>query len=240
MDQTTEAKLKHQRLLDLRRALLGEAKPGKGGPKACSICGKPDTRNHKGLNEQNGAHGEASLKAWPTSWRMLTKSVEGKVDFKTKEQWNAQIAFLTDKLLAAREEHDAYQPVTAGNTISSKSAVVGVIMATLKLLGFTLPTPAKVTVKVKDAEGKETGETKEEDGEWSVLQLSEFVNLEVAKLLGTDEPGSPLSSDNGERESTAEQQSEEPVTPAEEQAAAVSVPSPAISAAPKNGNTTML
>lgn len=157
----------------IRNVLLGKNKPGKAGPKACTVCGMPDTRNHKGLS---GAHAEASMEQYPGKWRMLTKALESKTDFVIKQQFNAQIAFLTDKLLLARMEHEAYEPTTSNaNTISNKSLVLGVLAATFKMLGIEIP----ACPKAKD------GTT---DRPWSVLQLTEILNLELAKLhgVGTD------------------------------------------------------
>lgn len=155
----------------IRAALMRETKPGKAGPKACSVCGKPDTRNHKGLTN---AHAEASLKAYPSQWKMLTKVLDGKVDFVQRGQFNAQQAFLMDQLLLARMEHEAYEPTTnTANAISNKSLVLGVLAATFKMLGITLP----ACPKAKD------GKT---DRPWSVLQQMEILNLELAKLHGVD------------------------------------------------------
>lgn len=164
-----DLRTKNQWERELRAALLKENKPGKAGPKACSVCGKPDTRNHAKLNEQNGAHGTAVLKAYPSQWRQLTKALEAKLDFTTKEKFNAQQKFLLDQLLAAREEHEKYEPTT-NNAISNKTLVIGCVEATFKLLGFTPPAPPK--------------NKKGEPRPWSVLQLTEMLNLEVAKLLG--------------------------------------------------------
>ncbi len=156
---------------EIRATLLGKNKPGKAGPKACSVCGKPDTRNHKGLT---GAHAEASMEAYPQKYRMLTRALESKTDFVIKQQFNAQIAFLTERLLLARMEHEAYEPTTnTANAISNKSLVTGVLLATFKMLGIEIP----ACPKAKD------GVT---DRPWSVLQLTEILNLELAKLHGVD------------------------------------------------------
>lgn len=156
---------------EIRATLLGKNKPGKAGPKACSVCGKPDTRNHKGLT---GDHGTANLEAYPQKWRMLTKALEQNLDFTTKQKFNAQQAFLMGKLLLARIEHEAYEPTTnTANAISNKSLVLGVLAATFKMLGIEIP----ACPKAKD------GTT---DRPWSVLQLTEILNLELAKLHGVD------------------------------------------------------
>lgn len=154
----------------IRTALLGTKKPGKAGPKACSVCGMPDTRNHKGLG---GAHLEASMEQYPGKWRMLTKALESKTDFVIKKQFNAQIEFLMGKLLLARMEHEKYEPTTSNNGISNKSQVLGVLTATFKMLSIEIP----ACPKAKD------GKT---DRPWSVLQLVEILNLELAKLHGVD------------------------------------------------------
>ncbi len=156
---------------EIRAALLGTKKVGKAGPKACSVCGMPDTRNHKGLT---GDHAKASLEAWPTQWRMLTRALEQKLDFATQQKFNAQQRFLMDKLLLARIEHEKYEPTTnTANAISNKSLVLGVLAATFKMLGIEIP----ICPKAKD------GTT---DRPWSVLQLTEILNLELAKLHGVD------------------------------------------------------
>ena len=176
--ETTEAKARNEKINDLRRVLLKETKPGKDGPKACTVCGKPNTRNHKALT---GPHNDAQLNGYPSSWRQLTKALEQNLDFTTREKFNAQLVFLIDKLLLAREEHDNFEPTTTNNGVSNKSQVAACLTETLALLGYDLPTPPRVTVKLKDKDGKETGETKQEDGEWTVLEIAEMLKLVISK-----------------------------------------------------------
>ena len=186
---------------ELRRALLKEAKPGKAGPKACAVCGKPDTRNHAKLNEQNGPHGEAVLKQYPGQWRMLVKALENKLDFGTVQKFNAQAEFLLGKLLAAREEHEKYEPTT-NNAISNKTLVISRIEETFKLLGITPAEPEK--------------NKKGEPRPWSVLQLTELLHIGIAKYLGVD-PTVELTPHEAEEEEKVEVKTAQEGTPAGEQ-----------------------
>jgi len=115
--------------LELRN-LLKNATDGK---RCCTVCGKPESRNAKQVNEACPAHKAAMDADLPGQFRMLEKALgAGLMDFVTKEKFNAQLESIREKLTKAREEHDAYQP-EKGEALSSKT--VALLVASLGRLG---------------------------------------------------------------------------------------------------------
>lgn len=150
-------------LSDLRN-LLGKQK-GKE-EKSCGICGKPNTKNTSAVAANCPAHAAAQAANLPAQYRVLEKALgDNLTDFVVRKKFNAQLETIRQKLEVARAEHDAYQPVDPA--ISDRKLAIGCIMQTLADMG--------VEVRPNTAEGS--------DGKWSLLQLAEFVQLGVAKLL---------------------------------------------------------
>lgn len=92
---------------DLRNLVPGERPEG---IRCCGICGKPEATASKAVKDL--PHHKAAYEAdLPSQFRMLTKALgEQFLDFARREKFNAQLESIRAKLVAAREEHDAYTP----------------------------------------------------------------------------------------------------------------------------------
>jgi BMFP domain-containing protein YqiC len=146
--------------LELRN-LLGDAVKG---VKCCGVCGKPESRNTKQVNENCPAHARAIAEDLPAKFRMLSKALgHNLMDFVTKEKFNAQLENIREKLTKAREEHDAFTPETAESTRTKTS---NILAESLKLLG--------VDVGANPEEGS--------NGVWPPLVLAENIKATILKL----------------------------------------------------------
>lgn len=180
------------------RSLIDNAGAGK---KCCSICGKPESKNTKSVNENCPAHKAAVDTNLPAQYRMLSRALGNNVlDFITREKFNAQLEYIRAKLLEARKEHDAYTPET--KVESDRKALIRVLTTTLGLLNVKLATPPMKPAE----EGKEP-----EAGEWSPLDLAGMVEHECGVIAalwkGLADEERVKSGNNGgaeEREVTAE------------------------------------
>lgn len=89
----------------------------------CKVCGKEGATNHPKVNAKCPTHAKAVEEKWHERIKRIEYLLKsGTLDLVQSGQFNAQLTYIAQQLLKAREEHESYVPEEKEETTTRASA----------------------------------------------------------------------------------------------------------------------
>lgn len=109
----------------------------KGSSTQCSVCGKPDSRDHTAIGK---IHKQVKELGIPHKLKLIENALLGStIDLSRRKEWTLQAETYRSQIKKARAEHDTYVPLGAPLSNKMRNETIDVIRSCAELLGHRIP-----------------------------------------------------------------------------------------------------